>query len=271
MVRDEAQAIANHLKDRGIIRIAQACCGLDQRIEYFLHVERRPADDLQNIGSGRLLFQAFCQLALARLLRFKQPRILDGDEGLVGEGLDQRDLIVIERRDPGPRQCDHADRVTVQQQGHGQDRVDIGCRKKACAAVPNSGSVATSSTWTACRISVARPTKLSRLTRLRSVRVRSSRSLGRPQCATGRNVSSSSRQMTVRSDWHSLCAVATIVSKTGCTSLGEREITPSTSLVAVCRSSDSCSSFVRACTSSNSRVFSMAMTAWSAKVLTSSI
>ena len=51
--------------------------------------------------------------------------------------------------------------------------------------------------------------------------------------------------MTVRSDWQSLCAVATIVSKTGCTSLGEREITPSTSPVAVCRSSDSCSSLVR--------------------------
>jgi hypothetical protein len=55
--RDEAQTIAKHLKDRRVIRIAQACCGLDQRIEYFLRVERRPADDLQNIGGGRLLFQ----------------------------------------------------------------------------------------------------------------------------------------------------------------------------------------------------------------------
>ena len=46
LVRHEAQTIAKHLKDRGVIRIAQARCGLDQRIEYFLHVERRPADDL---------------------------------------------------------------------------------------------------------------------------------------------------------------------------------------------------------------------------------
>ena len=60
MVRDNAQTIANYLKDRGIIRIAQARCGLDQRIEHFLHVEGRPADDLQNISGGRLLFQAFC-------------------------------------------------------------------------------------------------------------------------------------------------------------------------------------------------------------------
>src|SRR5262249_48619091 len=60
MLGDEAQTIAKHLKDHGVIRIAQACRGLDQRIEYFLHVEGRPADDLQNIGSGCLLFQAFC-------------------------------------------------------------------------------------------------------------------------------------------------------------------------------------------------------------------
>ena len=48
-------------------------------------------------------------------------------------------------------------------------------------------------------------------------------------------------------------------------------MTSSTSLVAVWYSSDSVSSAVLACTSSNSRVFSMAITAWSAKVVTSSI
>ena len=48
-------------------------------------------------------------------------------------------------------------------------------------------------------------------------------------------------------------------------------MTLSTSAVAVCCSSDSVSSRVRACTSSNSRTFSIAITAWSAKVVTSSI
>src|SRR5215831_11678576 len=67
VVSDKSQTIAEHLKDRGIIRITQPRCGLDQRLEYFLHVERRPADNLQNIGSRRLLFQGFCQVALARL------------------------------------------------------------------------------------------------------------------------------------------------------------------------------------------------------------
>ena len=48
-------------------------------------------------------------------------------------------------------------------------------------------------------------------------------------------------------------------------------MTPSTSLVAVWYSSDSCSSRLLACSASNSRVFSMAITAWSAKVFSSSI
>ena len=43
------------------------------------------------------------------------------------------------------------------------------------------------------------------------------------------------------------------------------------SAVAVCCCSDSVSSRARACTSSNSRTFSIAIAAWSAKVLTSSI
>ena len=41
MVRDEVQTIAKHLKDHRVIRIAQACCGLDQRIENFLHIDPR--------------------------------------------------------------------------------------------------------------------------------------------------------------------------------------------------------------------------------------
>ena len=51
---------------------------------------------------------------------------------------------------------------------------------------------------------------------------------------------------------------------TGCISVGELAMTPKISLVAVCCSNDSLSSW-------NSRTFSMAMTAWSAKVSSSLI
>ena len=66
-------------------------------------------------------------------------------------------------------------------------------------------------------------------------------------------------------------AVSTTVSSTGCTSKVERLMTLSTSLVAVWYSSDSSRSRVRGCNSPSSRAFSIAMTAWSAKVRTSSI
>ena len=61
-------------------------------------------------------------------------------------------------------------------------------------------------------------------------------------------------------------AFASIASNTGFKSPGEEEMALRTSDVAVCCSRAFESSRVRACTSSNSRVFSMAMTAWSAKV-----
>ena len=62
-----------------------------------------------------------------------------------------------------------------------------------------------------------------------------------------------------------------MMSKTGWRSVGELLITRRISLVAVCCSSASLRSRLRASSSVNRRTFSMAMTAWSAKVLSSSI
>ena len=65
----------------------------------------------------------------------------------------------------------------------------------------------------------------------------------------------------------SWAANSTSVCSTVCRSKVERLMTLSTSAVAVCCCSDSRKSSVRACTSSNSRTFSIAITAWSAKVV----
>ena len=59
MMRDKAQTIVKHLMDYRVIRIAEARRGLDQRIKHPLQIEGRPADDLQNVRGGRLLFQGF--------------------------------------------------------------------------------------------------------------------------------------------------------------------------------------------------------------------
>ena len=55
-----------------------------------LQVEGRAADHLEHVGGGGLLLQRFAQLV-------EQAGVLDGDDGLVGEVLQQRNLLVGER------------------------------------------------------------------------------------------------------------------------------------------------------------------------------
>ena len=89
-------------------------------------------------------------------------------------------------------------------------------------------------------------------------------------CARSRKTSPSRRQIEAVVASQSSTAEAISVSNTACRSNAERLMTFSTSAVAVCCCSASVRSRVRACTSSNRRTFSIAMTAWSAKVCTSS-
>ena len=65
---------------------------------------------------------------------------------------------------------------------------------------------------------------------------------------------------------HSLTALRAIVSKIGCTSVGDPLIVDRISEVAVCCSSASVSARFRAPSSWNNRTFSRAITAWSANV-----
>src|SRR6516165_6276619 len=70
--------------------LAESNGRLDQSAKHHLEVERRAADNLEHIGGRGLLLQGFAQLV-------EQPRVLDGDNGLVGKVLDQRNLLVSER------------------------------------------------------------------------------------------------------------------------------------------------------------------------------
>ena len=52
--------------------------------------ERR--DDPQDLAGGGLLLQRLGEVAVARLELREEPDVLDGDDGLIGEGLEQLDL-----------------------------------------------------------------------------------------------------------------------------------------------------------------------------------
>ena len=86
--------------DCGHIRLAKLRGRLGERIEHCLQIERRAADDFQHVRRCRLLLQRLAQFGGARLHLVEQADVLDGDHGLVGEGLDKLDLAIRERPTP---------------------------------------------------------------------------------------------------------------------------------------------------------------------------
>jgi hypothetical protein len=74
-----------------------------------LEIETRAANDLEHLGGGCLLLQRFAQLV-------EQPRILDGDHGLIGKGLEQSDLSLREELRLAAAECDRANRDTLSHQ-----------------------------------------------------------------------------------------------------------------------------------------------------------
>src|SRR5262249_57173202 len=71
----------------GLIHLAQPRSRLNQRIEHYLQIKSRAADDLKHVSSRSLLLKRFAQL-------IEEPRVLDGDDGLGGKVLNQLDLLV---------------------------------------------------------------------------------------------------------------------------------------------------------------------------------
>ena len=96
-------------------RVAKVGCALGDRLEHRLHVGRRARNDAQDLADRRLL--------LERLLRLlEQAHVLDRDDGLVGEGLQQLDLLVRETAArPAAADGDRAERPALAQHRHGDD------------------------------------------------------------------------------------------------------------------------------------------------------
>ena len=89
--------------DSTLISLAQPGGSFDEGIQYRFEIERRAADDLENIGGRRLLLQRFTQLV-------EEARVLDGDDGLVGERGEQFYLFISESLQLRPSQYQHPDR-----------------------------------------------------------------------------------------------------------------------------------------------------------------
>ena len=84
------------------IRLANTARVFEHLLKYRVEFPGRRTDDLQHFRSRGLLFQ--------RLLGIiEQPRILDGDDGLVGKGAQQLDVMIGEHTRLAPRAGDVTD------------------------------------------------------------------------------------------------------------------------------------------------------------------
>src|SRR5262249_37636960 len=68
------------------------------------------------------LLERDAELAVARLQLREEPDVLDGDDGLVGECLQQRDLALGKELDLGAAKLNRADGHAVPHQRHAEDR-----------------------------------------------------------------------------------------------------------------------------------------------------
>src|SRR5215468_7676247 len=93
MGRRKSQKIAVIQEDKAEHGLAKARGTLNDRIKHRLGICRRPGDDVKHLARRSLMFESFGQLALLRLHLVEQPHVLDRDHRLVGEGLEQLDLL----------------------------------------------------------------------------------------------------------------------------------------------------------------------------------
>ena len=119
--------------DRGVIRSAHQRRALCDGVQHRLEVRGRARDDSQDLGGGGLLLERLGQLAVARLQLGEQADVLDRDDRLVGEGLEQRDLLVGERANLLATDEDGADGRAVAEQRHGEDGPVAGTRLEGSA------------------------------------------------------------------------------------------------------------------------------------------
>src|SRR5215472_3543946 len=113
ITRSDAIDVAVTEEDAAPFSLAKSRPRLRKSVQHDLEIERRTANNLENICGGGLLLQGFAQF-------IEQPRVLDGDDSLVSKGLDELDLLLGERLDPLPRKAHDADRFGLAHQRYAE-------------------------------------------------------------------------------------------------------------------------------------------------------
>ena len=111
--------------DGGGLQPEQALAGFQDRLEHGRGVGDGAADDFQHIGRGRLERERLFEVSRPRLHLLEQPRILDGDDGLIGECLDEFDLSRRVGARFRPREHDDPDQIVAALHRHAERSVGL--------------------------------------------------------------------------------------------------------------------------------------------------
>src|SRR5262245_43922122 len=126
MGRREVDELPVVAKDMAELSFAKLCGTLSNGLEHRLDIGGRAADDAEHIAGRSLILQGLLEFALACLFCLEQPRVLDGDQRLIGKGADECDLLLSERLDEALEQHNHANRNAIAQQRYAEGRLPVG-------------------------------------------------------------------------------------------------------------------------------------------------
>src|SRR5262249_7308370 len=100
--------------------VAQAHRTAHDGVEHWLDIDWRATDHAKNLAGCRLLLQRFGEITVPSLQFLKEPHVLDGDDGLVGEGLEQGDIRLRKPSGFTSGNGDGADRHPFTHHRHGE-------------------------------------------------------------------------------------------------------------------------------------------------------
>src|SRR5262249_119688 len=100
---------------------AQAARNPRNDVEHGLQIELRTTDNTQHLACCCLIFERFLQLPFACLLGLEQPRVVNGDDRLVGEGLYELNLLWGKGAHVAASAPDYTDDDFPSEHWHGKD------------------------------------------------------------------------------------------------------------------------------------------------------
>src|SRR5262249_28005831 len=120
-VRRRPQHLTIEAQDMSAVGAAQPACAFGKGLEHCLQIERRTADDVEQLAGCCLLIERFAQFV-------EQACVFNGDHRLRGESGDQLDLFLGKGPDGLPTENDYADRTALAQQRnteYGSNAADV--------------------------------------------------------------------------------------------------------------------------------------------------